>query len=147
MLHMLLPGAALYADRKTKQWAREGTEVDTRLDAVQWQPLENAGLAAGKLSGQPKAARAIHGGAFAAMCAALFPEWRFKCGMEKLGAWFLIFGAAANLYDRLCRGTVTDMFRFPKAPGKLRTYVFNIADFMIFAGAILTVLGRLLRKR
>ena len=61
----------------------------------------------------------------------------------KLGAAFLLGGAASNLYDRLSRGYVVDYLRFrcralPRGLKKIRNIIFNIADFFIFAGGLLT---------
>lgn len=50
--------------------------------------------------------------------------------------------AASNLWERLCHGRVFDYVHFPKAPGPLRHYVFNLADFAILAGVL-----ALLRKK
>ena len=49
--------------------------------------------------------------------------------------------------DRLKRGTVTDMLRFPQAPGKLKGFVFNLADLMLLLGAVLTLIGTMRRKK
>ena len=42
---------------------------------------------------------------------------------------------------------VYDYVRFPKAPGALKRYVFNLADFAIFAGAIALLLGSGKRRK
>lgn len=66
--------------------------------------------------------------------------------MGKLGASFLLGGAASNLYDRLNRGYVVDYIRFPNCRiKKIRHIIFNIADFFLFMGAALSVLYGLLQ--
>ena len=50
--------------------------------------------------------------------------------------------ALSNLWERLRRGRVYDYLRFPKAPGPLGRYVYNLADLAIFLGAAGLLLGR-----
>lgn len=59
-----------------------------------------------------------------------------------LGAGLILGGGAANLLERLRRGRVYDYIQFPKAPGQLKRYVFNLADFAILLGGILLSLRR-----
>lgn len=55
-------------------------------------------------------------------------------------------GGISNLAERLQRGKVYDYIQFPKAPGKCKEYVFNLADFAILAGgAILAAKGKKLK--
>lgn len=53
-----------------------------------------------------------------------------------VGAGLALGGGLSNLLERLRAGKVYDYVQFPKAPGKLKRYVYNLADFCIFAGAI-----------
>ncbi len=62
-------------------------------------------------------------------------------GMLRLGLSMLLGGAFSNTYDRIKKGYVTDYLNFPKAPRFLSTIVFNISDFFILTGAMLSVLG------
>ena len=59
-----------------------------------------------------------------------------------IGAGLLLGGGLSNLYERLRHGKVYDYLRFPKAPGFIKDYVYNLADFAIFIGAILLVFCR-----
>jgi len=59
-----------------------------------------------------------------------------------LGAGLALGGGFSNLAERLMQGKVYDYVRFPKAPGKLKKYVFNLADLAIFAGGIVWAFGR-----
>lgn len=52
-------------------------------------------------------------------------------------------GGLSNLMERLLHGKVYDYIQFPKAPGKLKRYVYNLADFSILLGGI----GLLFRKK
>lgn len=68
----------------------------------------------------------------AAVLALSLPLWR----RSRLGCALLLGGGASNLYERLSGRGVFDYIRFPKAPGRLKKYVFNLADFAIFFGAV-----------
>ena len=59
----------------------------------------------------------------------------------KLGLSLLTGGALSNAADRLRDGYVTDYITFPKIPGKLKSVVYNMGDFAIAAGAVLTALS------
>ena len=55
----------------------------------------------------------------------------------------ILGGGLSNLLERVKHGAVYDYVQFPKAPKKLRDYVFNLADFEVFAGAVgLVFFGR-----
>ena len=67
--------------------------------------------------------------------------WLFikKAGSAgKTGAAFLLGGASSNVWDRLTRGYVVDYLRLPIK--KIRHIIFNIADFFIFLGALLSAI-------
>ena len=70
----------------------------------------------------------------------IFAWCRRRCA--PLGAGLLLGGGLSNLYERLRHGKVYDYLRFPKAPGPIKGYVYNLADFAIFLGAILLVFCR-----
>ena len=55
----------------------------------------------------------------------------------------MLGGGLSNLMERLLHGKVYDYLQFPKAPGRLKRYVYNLADFAILLGGI----GLLLRKK
>ena len=58
----------------------------------------------------------------------------------KLGLALLLGGAFSNTYDRLSRSYVVDYFSFCSPFPKLNRIVFNISDFCILIGTLLTVL-------
>lgn len=65
------------------------------------------------------------------------------CGRRNPAAAGLALGGGlANLWERLCHGRVYDYLRFPKAPGPLRRYVYNLADIALLLGAAGLLLGR-----
>lgn len=50
-------------------------------------------------------------------------------------AGLVLGGGLSNLRERLYDGAVYDYLQFPKAPGPLNRYVFNLADLAILLGA------------
>ena len=60
-----------------------------------------------------------------------------------LGTGLVLGGGVSNLLERARHGRVYDYIQFPAAPGPLKRYVFNLADFSILAGGVvLLVRGR-----
>jgi len=59
----------------------------------------------------------------------------------RLGLALLLGGAFSNTYDRLKRQYVVDYLSFPVKWKRFRNIVFNISDFCIIIGALLTVLA------
>ncbi len=53
----------------------------------------------------------------------------------------VLTGGLSNQYDRMRRGSVTDYVQLPGAGKKLGRLVWNIADFMLLGGVVLTVIG------
>lgn len=60
--------------------------------------------------------------------------------MLKLGLSLLLGGAFSNTYDRLTRTYVVDYFSFCSPWDRLNRIVFNISDFCIIIGSLITVL-------
>lgn len=62
-------------------------------------------------------------------------------GMLKWGLTLLLGGAYSNTYDRLARQYVVDYLSF-NVPWKwLKRIIFNIGDFCIMIGALISALG------
>lgn len=62
-------------------------------------------------------------------------------GMLKWGLSLLLGGAYSNTYDRLKRKYVVDYVSFSVPLKGLRRVIFNIGDFCIIIGALLSVIG------
>ena len=73
--------------------------------------------------------------------AVLSAVWLLR-GRSPFGAGLALGGGVSNLLERLRHGKVYDYVQFPKAPGKLKRYVFNLADLAIFAGGLLMAAGK-----
>ena len=74
-----------------------------------------------------------------ASAAALALLWarRRRC---PLGTGLILGGGLSNLQERLTEGRVYDYLQFPRAPGPLNRYVFNLADLCVLAGGGLCLL-------
>lgn len=75
--------------------------------------------------------------------ASLLPLGRRK----PAAAGLVLGGGLSNLWERLRRGRVYDYLRFPRAPGFLGRYVYNLADLALLLGAAGLLLGRRRRGR
>ena len=62
--------------------------------------------------------------------------------VERAGWALLTGGALSNLYERCRNGYVVDYIRFHSPWKQLNRLVFNLADFFIFIGSALIVLGK-----
>ena len=58
-----------------------------------------------------------------------------------VAAGLALGGGISNFLERLKHQKVYDYVQFPKAPWKLKSYVFNLADFAVLAGVV-TLLWR-----
>lgn len=56
----------------------------------------------------------------------------------KTGLGLLLGGAFSNTHDRVTKGYVTDYLIFSKAPGVIHNMVFNLSDFAIIIGALIS---------
>lgn len=59
----------------------------------------------------------------------------------RTGMMLLLAGGVSNAYDRIRRKYVVDYFIINK--GRLKRTIFNLADIMLFAGAVLCAVGSL----
>ena len=120
------------ARKKLDDPARQETEyADGRVKLT---ALRNEGGA----FGLPVPRKAVVGVSAAAL--ALLWTQRTKA---PLADGLVLGGGLSNLLERVRNGAVYDYVQFPKAPKKLKDYVFNLADFQVFAGAV----GFLLRGK
>ena len=53
-----------------------------------------------------------------------------------MGVGLILGGGLSNLLERLRQGKVYDYVQFPKAPGRIKQYIFNLADFAIRLGGL-----------
>ena len=84
----------------------------------------------------------IKSGALVAASASLMTWLWAQRKAHPVSTGLVLGGGLSNLLERLLHGRVYDYIQFPKAPGKLKRYVYNLADLAIFVGGI----GLLFRK-
>ena len=143
MMWCIIVVSLLAADQFLKHLAREN-KLSGTLRHIQLTHLENEGLMLGKCARSPLSTAAPCLGFLALLCS--LPTR--KNVPEKWGVALLLSGGLSNLWDRLRRGSVTDYIRFPHLPGKkLRTLVWNVADFLLLLGGALMLIGGLRRQR
>ena len=61
--------------------------------------------------------------------------------LGKIGTAFLVGGGLSNLFDRYTKGHVVDYIGFNFGPKWFRRIIFNVSDFFVFIGGVLTVIG------
>lgn len=125
--------------------------------------FHNQGTAFGKLTKKPGMVRLISVLALGAFAGLFFPVYfRKENGILKSGISLLAAGGISNVLDRVRRGYVVDYISFSgkepqegKADDRFRSkmlkkrphFVYNLADFFIFTGAVLNVLGEAVKKK
>ena len=130
--------ALLVCDRVLKALARS-EKLRYRGKLLQLTHLENPGFFLGKGSRYPRLLRWAPLGIWLLAAALLLPDVERRTAPALL----TLTGGLSNQYDRLRRGSVTDYVRFPGAGKKLRSLVWNLADFMLLGGTVLTAIGLL----
>lgn len=104
----------------------------------------NRGATLGFLKEKPKVMRWLHRGIMicvAGIFGAVFMRHRTEERLTALGLAMLLGGGCSNLYDREKKGHVVDYFWFAHKKPQKRRVIFNLSDFFIFIGAVLSVLG------
>lgn len=102
----------------------------------------NDGAALNLLAQKPRIMRLIH--TIVLIIAGTFFYFYMRTSgkeLSKTGLALLLGGGASNLTDRYTKGHVVDYFRINLGPKRLKRIIFNISDFCIFIGALLTVAG------
>lgn len=135
--------AALFAaDRVLKYLSRTG-KLKFESKYLRLTHLENHGFFLGLGQKHEKLLRWLPLGVWLAAAACLLPELARRAFAAKLGILLVLLGGVSNQWDRLRRGGVTDYIQFPHRRMKKRALVWNLADFMLIGGVVLTVAGLL----
>ena len=130
------------ADRVLKYLSRTG-KLKFESKYLRLTHLENRGFFLGLGQKHEKLLRWLPLGVWllAAMC--LLPQLCKRAFTAQLGIAAVLLGGISNQWDRLRRGSVTDYLQFPHRRVKKRALVWNLADFMLVGGVVLTVIGLL----
>ena len=140
LMTVFIAAAVLSACTAARWYLRRSSRRETSHlgGRVRLTELWNGGAA----FGLPIGRGAVLAGSLAALAGLL------RCGRRSPAAAGLALGGGlANLWERLRQGRVYDYIRFPKAPGPLGRYVFNLADLAVFLGAAGLLLGRGRRRK
>lgn len=107
----------------------------------------NTGAALNFLSKRPHILRALHTAVLIVVGIAYYLALKASGRpLTKTGLAFLFGGGAGNLFDRYTKGHVIDYFRINIGSKRLRRVIFNVSDFFVFIGALLTVIGEQLES-
>ena len=135
-----IAAALLGADRVLKYLSRTGK---LRLESkyLRLTHLENRGFFLGLGQKHEKLLRWLPMGVWLLAAVCLLPELGKRVFSAQLGILLVLSGGLSNQYDRMRRGSVTDYVQLPCTGKKLGRLVWNIADFMLLGGVVLSVIG------
>lgn len=132
----------LAADRVLKYLSRTG-KLKFESKYLRLTHLENRGSFLGLGQKHEKLLRWLPLGVWLLAAVCLLPQLCKRAFTAQLGIAAVLLGGISNQWDRLRRGSVTDYLQFPHRRVKKRALVWNLADFMLVGGVVLTVVGLL----
>lgn len=132
----------LAADRVLKYLSRTG-KLKFESKYLRLTHLENRGFFLGLGQKHEKLLRWLPLGVWLLAAVCLLPQLCKRAFTAQLGIAAVLLGGISNQWDRLRRGSVTDYLQFPHRRVKKRALVWNLADFMLVGGVVLTVIGLL----
>lgn len=140
MIKLLWPVFLASADNQFKEY-REHCLGDTKLlnDNIKITTYHNHGAFLNLGEKNPALVKGLSIGMTAVLSVVFLLTFTHK-GRKSLrfGLGLLLGGAFSNTYDRLIRGYVVDYLNFPKMPGFIRNIVFNVSDFAIIIGSMIS---------
>ena len=143
-MYIAIAAAALLfaADRVLKYLSRTG-KLKFESKYLRLTHLENRGFFLGLGQKHEKLLRWLPLGVWLLAAVCLLPQLCKRAFTAQLGIAAVLLGGISNQRDRLRRGSVTDYLQFPHRRVKKRALVWNLADFMLVGGVVLTVVGLL----
>lgn len=139
-LAIAVTAALLALDRMLKGLARrEKLHFSGKL--LRLTHLENPGFFMGVGSRYQAVLRWVPLLIWIAAAVLLLPHVERRLNPARLGILLVLTGGLSNQYDRMRRGSVTDYVQLPRAGKKLGRLVWNVADFMLLGGVVLSVIG------
>lgn len=150
MFWFALAGGLAALDLATKWYVRKYIRKEAPLklagDKVRITLFKNKGAMLGFMKGQARLLLGISVLFVGFIAGALYGISKHKGHLvSKIGLSFFLGGAISNVYDRATDGCVTDYLQFNFGPKKFRQTIFNIGDFFIFIGSLLSVIGEFLK--
>ena len=132
----------LATDRVLKYLSRTG-KLKFESKYLRLTHLENRGFFLGLGQKHEKLLRWLPLGVWLLAAVCLLPQLCKRAFTAQLGIAAVLLGGISNQWDRLRRSSVTDYLQFPHRRVKKRALVWNLADFMLVGGVVLTVIGLL----
>ena len=134
--------ALLAADRVLKYLSRTG-KLKFESKYLRLTQLENRGFFLGLGQKHEKLLRWLPLSVWLLAAVCLLPQLCKRAFSAQLGIAAVLLGGISNQWDRLRCGSVTDYLQFSHRRVKKRSLVWNLADFMLIGGVVLTVIGLL----
>lgn len=139
-LAIAVTAALLALDRVLKGLARrEKLHFSGKL--LRLTHLENPGFFMGVGSRYQAVLRWVPLLIWIAAAVLLLPHVERRLNPARLGILLVLTGGLSNQHDRMRRGSVTDYVQLLRAGKKLGRLVWNVADFMLLGGVVLSVIG------
>lgn len=141
--------ALFWADQIMKTYAEDNMERGEEKElggAVLLRHVRNSGMCMNLLGQKPKAVCLFSAAAAGAVTLShvLTVPQKGK-HVRKIGLTLLMSGAWSNTFDRFYRGYVVDYIGFKSDNRFLSDITYNLADFLIGAGILLTAADTLLK--
>lgn len=135
-------GMDLYLKSRVEKCVKPGKEKKLTGTPFSIRKVYNRGAAFNLLQDQQKTMRILTTSAVAAVAAYDFILLHQKGRhLLKLGMMCMTGGALSNFVDRVKRGKVVDYIGIRTRWEKLSSITYNVGDFAIFAGAVITVIS------
>lgn len=145
MIFLIVPAGVFLLDYFLKRYIEKnripGKEEKLIGNQVVITRMSNYGIAGSRFHKHPKLVCIMHGATMLAM-GAVYIRLLMEQGRTglKLSVGCILGGGASNFYDRICKGAVTDYVRFLVPCQRIRRLVFNVSDFFVFLGCMLSVI-------
>lgn len=141
-------GMDLYLKSRVEKCVKPGEEKKLSGTPFSIRKVYNRGVAFNLLQDQPKTMRMLTTSAVAAVVAYDFILLHQKGGhLLKLGMMCMTGGALSNFVDRVRHGKVVDYIGIRTHWEKFSSITYNVGDFAIFAGAVMTVLSEFFQNK
>ncbi len=144
MIYLIITASIFVSDLMLKAYIdkkyHRGVKHSRLNGAIILEKYYNRGAALNLLSKRPNFLKLLQTLLLVTVGIFYYLTLRFsKKPLAKTGCALLFGGGLSNLFDRYANGHVIDYFRINRGPKWLKRIIFNISDFCIFIGAILTV--------
>lgn len=141
MLELIFGAGIFAADQKIKKYMENGG-APKKHRLISFVLHHNYGMTANMGSGKPLIVKVLSVLLTVIICM-IYVITLTTAGHNVLraGLAILLGGAFSNTYDRLKNGYVTDYLKFEFGPRVLRKLIWNVADFAIIIGSLISVLS------